>query len=803
MLKNYLKSALRNHLKNKWNSLINIFSLAIGIACSILIFVYITHEFSFDRFHENAENIYRIYYRAVLGDDEVVNLTLHPHSLVEEFQNNYPVVKRATAYQSTSALIEYNNKRFIENFAKVDSTFLSMFSFPLTAGDPETALLAHDKIVITEKIADKFFGDLNNDYSQVIGEVLTIHGWNNDKDYIITGVLKPVPKNSSLQFDLVMLKEGNDYYSRSNNPFGELNVYVELNDGFNRKDFESSLHPLVEKIYGETLSEFRSKNIIKDTDDSFTLKVQPLADVYMNTDLMPQYVSQSSKMYSYVLGAIGLLILILACINFINLSIGQSLNRTTEIGIRKVLGAGKRQIIFQYSTEKFLLIFLSLIAGYAFAEMLLPMFNQLAQKELNISFYDNLALPVFLISLLFISGFFAAGIPSLVLSRFNPTGVFKAVLNFGGKSRVNSVLVIVQFFLSIILLSSAFIMSNQVSYIHNKDLGFDKDQIVVVPILKEQSDIYRNKILTYPEVINATGTDRNFSNGSSSKTFITQSGKPIETLIIRVEEDYLNTLGIKILEGRNFSNSFPGDKLNSVVVNQTFVEKFELQDPIGAILGGSSFNDEAPIIIGVVNDYHFNSLRQKVEPLILHTTNQINGPWSLLIKIKAGNIKSTIDKLMLEWKQTIPNREFRYTFLDEDINKKYQNEDRWQKIAGISTLLALVISSLGLLGLVSIITNVRTKEIGIRKTLGASISSVVAMLTKDITKWVVIANLLAWPTTWYIMDKWLENYAYHINIDWWIFLLAGGVTLIIALLTTSFKTIKAAMANPVESLRDE
>ena len=803
MFKNYIKSAFRNHIKNKWNSLINIFSLAIGIACCILIFTYVSYEFSFDRFHKNVNDIHRIYQRVITGENEIFNLSLHSHSLVTELQNNYPAVKQATAYQRTRALIEYDNKRFIEQFAKVDSTFLTMFSFPLIAGDQKKALASHDKVVISEEMANKFFGDLKNDYSQVIGKVISIYGGQHKKDYMVTGILKPVPKTSSLQFDLLMLKQGNDFYSRSSNPFGDLSMYVQLNEGYHPKDVEKSLQPLVKKIYGKPIKDFRQKSVLKDSDDCFILKMQPLTDIYFNREVISKYETQSNKTYSYILIGIGLLILTLACINFINLSIGQALNRTMEIGIRKVLGAKRGQIIIQYSIEKIMLIIFSLILGYAISELLLPLFNQLSKKELTISIYDNLGIPVFLFGILIITSFFAAGIPSLILSRFTPTGIFKAISKLGAKSRVNSVLVFVQFFLCIILLSSAFIISRQIFYMQNKELGFNKDQIVVIPISKEFSDIYKNKILAYPEIIAATGCDRNFSNGNSSRIFFTQSDKPIEVYIIRVEQEYINTLGIKLIEGRNFSESFPGDKLNSVIINETLVKEFDLQTPIGTVLKGHTFTEKVPTVVGVIEDYHILLMHEKVPPLILHITQEINGSWSLLVKIKAGTIRKTIDILSKQWDKTIPDREFRYTFLDDNLSMNYQNEERWQKITGISSLFAFIISSLGLLGLVSIITNVRTKEIGIRKVLGASIIGIVAMLTKDITKWVVIANLLAWPTTWYAMNKWLGNYAYHINIDWWIFLIAGLAALFIALLTVSWQTIRAAIANPVESLRYE
>lgn len=803
MLKNYLKTAFRNHIKNKWNSLINVFSLAIGVACCILIFVFVYHELSFDRFHENAEDIYRIYYRAETNENETLYSPLNPHSMVAEFNSNYPGVKKATSFQRSGTLIQYEDKKFDENFALVDSTFLTMFSFPLTVGNPEKALVTTDQVVITEEIADKFFGDLNNDYSQVIGKVLSFYHGTKTKEHIITGVLKPLPKSSSLQFGLAILKEGNNFYYRSDDATGELSLYLQLEKGADAKAVEASLAPLIPKYHGEVIQYLRENGILKDTDDCVVAKLQPLLDIYFNQNIESSYEAKSNKMYSYILGGIGLLILTLACINFITLSLGHALTRTNEIGIRKVLGAGKKQIVVQHSVEKIVLIVLALVIGYILSELFLPTFNQLSQKDLSISLFGNPGLALFMFAVLVVSGFFAAGIPALTMSRINPSGVLQAVAKLGGKSRVNAIFVISQFFLSILLLTSAMMISRQVSFMLNKDLGFDKEEVLVIPILTQYSDLYRNKILNYPEIISACGCDRNFTNGSSTRDYYTDAGKPVSAQIIRVQEDYIKTLGIELLEGRNFSEEFPGDKVNSVIVNETLVKELELERTLGMTLTGHKFDEQIPQIIGVVKDYHVSSLRQKIDPLILHMTNEVNGRWSLLVKIRSENIKQTLDVLRKEWREVVPEREFSYRFLDEDLSKKYQAEQRWQKIVNISTLFAFIISSLGLLGLASMVTKSRIKEIGVRKVLGASISGILLLLTKDISRWILIANLIAWPVAWYAMNKWLHNFAYQVGMSPWPFLLAGLVSLAIALLTVSWLAIRAATANPVKALRYE
>lgn len=802
MFKSYLTIAFRNHMRRKLNSLINIFSLAIGVACCLLIFIYVSNELSHDRFHRNADSIYRIFYETIDGEGESDRSALLPHQFVKELDDDYPAVKRVTSFKTSRALFVSNDKKFHEEFAMVDKSFLPMFSFPLFVGDPETALPNSNSVLVTAKTAEKFFGDMSDDYSQAIGKYISGYGWKGRKDYLITGILKPLPRVSSLQFDMLMLNEGNDIYGGSNNPYGELSVYAQLNDGQQSDGFEASLRPLISKLFGGTIEKHRKRGDLSDSDDCFRLKVQPLSAVYFDTDAGNAYESRSSIAHSYILIGIGLLILTLACINFMTLSIGQSLNRTTEIGIRKVLGATKSQIVAQYAIENTSLVFMSVLLGYVCAELLLPAFNQLSRKELTLSLLDSLGIPIFLFSILVISSFFAAGIPSLILSRFSPTGVFRAISSFGGKKRISSILVIVQFFLSVFLLSCTFVMSRQISFMHNKDLGYDKEDVVVVPMSFEQGEIYKDKILKHPDIISATGCDRNFSNGRSSLVFLDPNGKPIETRIIRVDGDYMETLSLNIVQGRGFSEAFPSDRTSSVIVNETLVREFGLKEAIGTTLTSSDYRGEQPTIIGVVGDYHIDPVHSAMMPLMLHMTG-IYGPWSVLVKIRAENAPRSIGILRDEWKKTVPDREFHYSFLSDDLSRYYQADERWRTIAGLSSLFAFVICSLGLLGLSSITANSRCREIAVRKVLGASTTGIVATLTRDITAWVIIANLIALPVSWYAMSKWLENFAYRIRLDWWMFLTIGAATLFIALMTVSYTAVRTATANPVDALKYE
>jgi putative ABC transport system permease protein len=443
------------------------------------------------------------------------------------------------------------------------------------------------------------------------------------------------------------------------------------------------------------------------------------------------------------------------------------------------------------------------MVGYIFAELLLPTFNQLSHKELSISIMHDLSMSVFLFGLVLLAGFFAAGIPAILISRFQPAGIFRAITKIGGKSRVSSILVITQFFLSICLLSGSSIMSQQISFMQNKQLGFTKENIIIIPIPFTFHEIYKNKISNFPEVISATGSDRNFTNGSSTRRFTSQTGKPISAKIACVDQDYINTLNIKLIEGRNFSPLFPADRINSVIVNETLLKELELTTSVGTNLNGTEIDGHRPVIIGVVEDFHVDSMHDKIMPLILHMTGEINNFWSAMIRIQSSDMQGTVSKLKREWQSLVNDRDFSYTFLDQDLALRYETEERWQQITGFSTVFAFLISCLGLLGLVTIFTRSRIKEVGIRKVLGASIAGIVALLTRDITKWIIIANVIAWPVTWYIMQKWLENYAYHIKINWWIFIATAALALVIALLTVSWQAIRTAAANPVESLRYE
>jgi len=803
MFWNYLKIAFRNHMKRKWNSLINVFGLAMATACCLLIFAYVSDELSYDGFHRNADNIYRIFYQGVTGEGEVRMSALLPHEMVKGLEDDYPAVKEASSFKTSRALFEHGDRRFFERLAMVDPSFLSMFSFPLLVGDPERALRNNNHILVTPKVAEKFFGDVKSDCSRAIGRHISGYGWRGRKEYLVVGILKPVPKTSSLQFDVLMLYEDNDVYGGSNNPFGKLSVYVQLNDGQRRRGFETSLSPLVGGQFGKTIDGLRKRGDLKDSDDCFQLKVQPLSAVYFDRDVRNAYESRSSIVHSYVLIGIGLLVLAIACINLITSSIGHSLSRATEIGIRKVLGATTRQMVAQNCTEKAVLVSISILLACVFAGLLLPTFNQLSRKEFTISVFGDPVMPLLLVSLFLVCSFFAAVIPSLILSRFTPAGVFRSMPRFGGKSRSSSLLVIAQFSLSVFLLTCTLVMSRQASFIDGKDLGYDEEDIVVVPVSFNQCRTYKANITKYPGIVSATGCDRDFSSGSSSKTFLDLNAKPIGTRIIRVDEDYVETLGLDIVDGRNFSEQFPSDRISSVIVNETLVREFGLEKPIGRTLLGDRLGDQQPTIIGVVGDYHIDPMHREVMPLILHMTNEITGPWAILVKIRSGSARKSVEILEDEWRELIPDRDFRYSFLVNDLAGFYEDDKRWQKIAGFSTLFSFTICSLGLLALSSMIVSSRSKEIAIRKVQGATVLSIIELLIADVTKWVIIANVIALPVSWYTMNRWLENYAYRIGVEWWTFLVAAGVSLLVALATVGYQTMIHAAAHPVGALKYE
>ncbi|MBU0712025.1 ABC transporter permease [bacterium] len=803
MFKNYLKIAFRNLIRHKTYSFINIAGLAIGIACCILIFLYVQHEWQHDRFHENADNIFRLMIQETAPDGEITFTTLLPISLSKVLEEEFPMINRATGFIRTGTRITYENQSFYEQFALVDAAFLEMFTFPFIVGDPATALSQPNSVVISESVVHKYFGETEGEFADVLGKVLIFQS---EEKFIVTGVMQSVPKTSSLEFDVLIPIKPDIPYFVARNWAGAATVYVQLTDGQDTKVLETALPSFMEKHLASTIKDHRTDIFGCDIKELFQLRLQPLTDIYLNSNIESHYTARGNIFYSYIHSGIAFLVLLTACINFMTLSIGRSASRSMEVGMRKVFGAQRKQVMWQFWGEALLLTLFALLLGIVLAELFLPIFNILARKELTISYFNNYETLLALLGMLAITGIIAGSYPAVVLSRFQPFTVLKGQWGISGRNRFTRTLVVVQYILSIALMVSTGVMSQQINYMRSKDLGYQKEHVIVVSVPNDiTSERYKNKLLQYDKIISAAGSDRSFTSGYQTRGVKKEGGGWDAVRIIRIDSDYLETLGIELIAGRNFFKALSTDTTQSVIVNETFIKIFGWTEPLGKRLEGLGTRDEQPppAIIGVVKDFHIDRLHREIRPLALSMNPDFHGIYHVFIRIRPDDIPGTIVLLKETWEEIAPDQPFQYAFLDENLKHQYRNEQRWHKIVGYACVFAILISCMGILGLASLAVTRRTKEIGIRKVLGASIADIVSLLIKEFILLVVVAIIIACPIGWYIMDKWLQNFSYRIDFAWWIFALAGALTVMIVLLTVSWQAIKAALANPVESLRYE
>ena len=796
MFKNYFKGALRNIRRYKAFSFINITGLTIGITCMILMLVYVHHELSYDKFHKNAENIYKVVHKT--GEDWNA---LTPGALKPVLLDELPEVINAVricpwgGYINFNGSISYEDRRYTEdNFFIVDTEFLDTFTFPLISGNPEKALSEPFSIVLTQKMAEKYFGK-----EDPMGKILK---FDNQYEYKITGILEDVPANSHLMFDFLISLE-TMYYTSYRGRKGDLvnwghsfsATYIQLENGSKPYIFESKLHALVETHTGEK------------TDQEFHL--QPLTNIYLN-HINPPIGKSSDIRYIYLFSGIALIIVLVACFNYMNLSTVRSTSRIREIGIRKVVGANRRLLIMQFLGESILFAFISLILSILLVKSSLPSFGSLIDRELNFALLNESWILPALICVTFLVGFISGSYPALYLSSLDPLNTLKQGFKVGSKNffGVRHSLVIIQFIASIGLIICTLTIYNQLRFIKKTNLGFSRDQIIVVPVAEIESERdyepIRNALSQHSQILE-------ISLASSLPSLITGGGdarwegKTDENIrFVRgfVDYNFLDFYDIELLEGRNFSKSMTTDIKQAYILNETAVKAIGWTAPIGKKF--NQWGDEDGVVIGVINDFHFLSLHRKIEPLIL---SLIQNEWEeakyISLKISSNDIASTLSFVEEKFNEFSPDYPFRYSFLDEYIDRMYNSEKKLGESFITFTMIAVFIACLGLFGLAAFTTEQKTKEIGIRKVLGASVSSVVFLLSKELSKRMLIANLTAWPIAWFFSYRWLQNFAYRTNISIWIFVASAALVFITAMLTVSVQSIKAATANPVDSLRYE
>jgi putative ABC transport system permease protein len=788
MIINYIKVAFRNILRHKGYSSINIIGLSAGMAVCLLLFLWVHDELSYDRYHENVDQIYRIIFQYE-SEGKVKGSASTPAPLGPALVSEFPEVKKAVRFGENGFLVCCKDKCFFERIFFADPEVFEVFNFPLVQGNPAAVLNTPYSIIISENIRDKYFGK-----EDPVGKIINLKG---KHDFKITGVFKKIPRNSHFTFDF--LGGFSDYAGRNSDKWGISNyyTYVLISKDYPLYKFEAKLPSFIEKYRGkEAVSVYKTKYL-----------PQPLTRIHLHSHLRNEIEPNSDIRNIYIFSAIALFILLIACFNYINLSTAMYIKRIKEIGVRKVIGAVRSQLINQFLCEAFLFSLITLPLGLLCAQLFLPFFNAISGKQLMIRLFDNSFLLPGIVIIFLAVGFFSGFFPALFVSYMKPINALKGMFKFSSKiSLLRKFLVVFQFTISVAFIINSIVILNQLNYIRNKDLGFNKECIVNIPIHRkaalEQYETIKNEFLKNSNVTAVSASS--FFPGKNRwyvnywREGINPDENPMINCLI-VDDGFLETFNIKLLKGRSFSKHFPGDRGNTYILNNLAVKEFGWESPIGKEFKLGSAKKGT--VIGVVEDFHFRSLHHDIKPVALYFSPQWFAYFS--VKIASHDIPQSLSFLKNKWQGLVPNQFFEYSFLDEDIDNLYKTEARLGNIFIAVAFLAIFVACLGLFGLAAFTSEQRTKEIGIRKVLGASAARIVLLMSKEFTRWVLVANIIAWPVAWYAMNKWLQNFAYRTSIGIWIFLLAGLIVFIIALLTLSYKAISAALANPIKALRYE
>lgn len=804
MIRNYLKTAWRNIRKNKLFSFINILGLSIGIATCFIIMLYVQDELSYDRFNKNADNIARVVFHADINGGKIDESVSMP-PVAQTMKRDFPEVEDATRILSFGTpKIIYSNTVFKDDrFALVDPNFFSIFTLPMIKGDAKTALAQPGGIVLTQETAEKFFGK-----QEPMGKIIQVNTDSN-RVYKVTGIIRNIPANSHFHFDA--FGSLTSWANATSDTWlgGSYHTYLLLRPGTDIKKMEARFPAMVEKYMGPqiqqqmglSLHDFITKG------NSLGFALQPLKDIHLNSNTTTEFEPGGNATYVYIFGGVAIFMLIVACINFINLSTAGASKRAKEVGVRKVAGSGKLQLISQFLSESILITFFALFIAFALVQLALPAFNNISGKHLS---FD--VKPIFaFIGLGLLVGVVAGIYPAFYLSSFKPIAVLKGKLTANNKSfGLRSGLVVFQFFISVALIIGTIVVYQQMKYIQNKDLGFNKEQILTIPnsyALGSNEQVFKQQMLQDSRIVNATASyykPAGPSNYNNALAFPQGNDNlVVDGVEYHVDENYIPTLGMKMVSGRNFSKEFATDSLG-IILNETAAHALGWNDMTAVgktvVRQNSDRGNNIPFhVIGVVKNFNFKSLHEAISPLYM--TLQPEG--GLIFKIKTADVAGLLATMKKNWDTYNTGEPFTYEFMDDLFNKTYSTEQKTGSILNIFSVLIILVASLGLFGLVTYTAEQRTKEIGIRKVLGASVSQVTQMLSKEFLKLVLIASLIAFPVAWWAMNKWLQSFAYRISISWWIFLVAGFGALLIALITVSFQAIKAAIANPVKSLRTE
>lgn len=804
MFKNYFKIALRNLWKSKGYAFINVLGLAVAFCVSVFLFLTAYFALSYDNFHADKDRIYEPYFFA--NDPERVNRTASmPFPITPALKAEYPEIEAVARVVNGSDVVEYKGKYLDKNIKFTEPDFFKIFSFPFLQGNAQTAFQDLSSIIITENMAKAVFGA-----EDPMGKSVQIGLEGSKKSYVVTGVLADFPANSSLQFDAFLRSENAGGYQQQKDQWDAFshNIFLKLKPGVDKLAFERKLKPFTAKYFAETVTKLKKKGAKPDErGDLYALRLQKLEDVHFNREIS----GGKEGSLIYALMGIGLFILLIACINFINLNVARSFIRAREVGVRKSLGALKQQLFFQIWGEAGVVCFLGFLAGVILAVLLVPSFNATFRAKLTLDYIfepDKIAL---LVGLFLFVTLIAGGYPALQMSRFNAVEVLKGKVSLKKPGILRNSLIVAQFALSSLLICCTIIAMQQVDHLRSQPLGFQKEEVISIPVgnkVDGQTALrrMRNRLAGDPNVVSVTGSGVNLGMGldrSSSRSSIgfTFKEREIETDWLHISYDYLKTLNIKLIAGREFNPAYPTDSMGRVIITESMAKAIGEQDPVGKFFQ----TDTAGIkhqIIGVVPDFNLYSSKAEKKPVTMYLSNN-EGIGYIFVRATPQSLATSMDKLKGIWKEITPESEFIGSFIDENTNNWYMEEQRLSQIFSLASAVAVILSCLGLFAVALIVMEQRTKEIGVRKVLGASIGSLVFVLSRDFVKLVLIAILISTPAAWYLMQLWLDHYPYRIEISPLVFVGVGLVAVLVAIATVSFQSIKAALMNPVKSLRSE
>lgn len=802
MIKNFFRIAIRNLVKNKGYSVLNILGLAVGLTCFAFISIWVKDELSYDKFNKKADRIFRVT-AEIITQAESFKQAVTSIPMAAAFKNDFPEVENAVRLDRSDAIVQYGDKQFSEDgIVATDPSFFDVFSYSLKQGDPETALNNAYSIVLTESMAKKYFGNENP-----VGKSLHVFLYDTSgkgQDYAITGIIPDAPKNAHFTFNFLVsmksLETANPQLTTAagwgNNSFY---TYLLLRDKKSRQKVEAGLPDFMNR---------QRPGREQSSTNQFLLSLQPLTDIHLKSDLRYEIEATSSIKYVYIFITIGLFILLIAAINYMNMATASSLSRSKEVGVKKVMGASKKQLVGQYIAESVLVSLLSLLAAVLLAALLKPVFTQLSGKELSL--FDSPGVLVFLVLVTLVIGFLSGLYPAFFITAYKAADVLKGSLKAKpGGAFLRKGLVILQFSIAVVLIVGIIIVNSQMNYISNKDLGFEKEALLSLKVngnadVIQNFPAFKNSLLSDPLIKGVTTSNTMIIGGigNSSARTVDGKGQPLHTgtYRLRVDANYLDVYGMTLLKGRNFYTDHAGDTL-AYIVNESAVRAFGWKNNDDAVGKPFEMNRQQGTVVGVVKDFHFHTLQHPIDPLVMVVLR--NNFSQITVKADLSDVNKTMATISAAWKKHFPGALMEQSFVEDRLQDQYQAQQRYSRFFLYFSVLSLLIACLGLLGLTAYATKQRVKEIGIRKVLGASVGHITTMLSVDFLKLVILGSIIAFPVAWLVMNKWLHEFSYRISINWWVFILAGFITVLIALLTVSVQAIKAAIMNPVKSLRTE